>query len=159
MARLLKVSVASSTLITYRRALGVFRDFQISVGIPPTDPMSSSASEVAQFVAFLSLRGCAPGIVASYLSGLAFWLRVSGLRVTRTMFGEEAVGGIEEIRNESGSVSTHFARHPWEGSGCFAIGLFICIRGHVISSCVFPRVLCVFEGRRGGCRGGQSLHH
>ena len=78
LSRLLGMSLAKSSVSAYRRALGAFREFNKVVGLPLAGTLPASATEVAQFVAYLSLKAYAPSTIASYISGLAFWLRVSG---------------------------------------------------------------------------------
>ena len=93
--RLVAKSVAGSTLSTYRRACEAFFEFRVAVGCDCPSAIPSSSSEVAQFVAFLSIRGLAPATIASYLSGLAFWLQVNGFpRFTDDFLVRKLLAGV-----------------------------------------------------------------
>ena len=79
MDRLLGLSVAKGSLSTYYQALRAFHNFRVFTGSEVGNFLPSSSEEVARFVAYLSLRHYSPASVATYLSGLAFFLKLNNL--------------------------------------------------------------------------------
>lgn len=90
-------------MVTYCQSLKAFQSFQIALGEPPGSGLPTRASQVAQFVAFLSLKRLSPNTVATYLAGLAFFLKIKGLpNLTNDFLVRKLVEGVKRghIRGE-----------------------------------------------------------
>ena len=77
--RLLEKAISQSSHETYSRAIQAFHHFLRESGSISGSLLPRSVDEVAKFVAFLSLRGLAASTIATYLSGLAFYLKLNGM--------------------------------------------------------------------------------
>ena len=100
--RLLAKAISQSSYETYSRAIQVFRRFLVETGSNSRSFLPNSVDEVAKFVAFLSLRGLAASTIATYLSGLAFFLKTNGVTdYTDNFLVKKLVRGIKLERKRA----------------------------------------------------------
>jgi len=106
--RLAEQSVAPKTLRSYHQAQSSFATFRNALGY--SQDVCANSTQVAEFIAWLSLQNKSPATIAAYVSGISFWHKIqSQPDPTKTFLITKLISGLRR------GNPTHDSRLPITG--------------------------------------------
>ena len=75
--QILNASMSANTAKSYSSALDIFKNFRVQQCRQATWP--PNVNEIMDFIAYLSITGCAPSTIKSYISAISYYCKINNL--------------------------------------------------------------------------------